>query len=194
MANGIIDTAMAGHLSAKDLAAVAIGASVFYTVYIGLMGALQAISPIVAQHFGGNRPLDAGETWRQGQWMALALLLATLYIIDIYDERQIVQDPRIDTAKNVIIGISLVLTVIGFLIYVGEKKLDYKGKFDYGTLLLGTTKCQGTPNIRAYGDSLNAAFFMTAKTQMGGYGHDGLPMPPISHSFTGSFNGSSTAS
>jgi multidrug resistance protein, MATE family len=74
MANGIIDTAMAGHLSANDLAAVAIGASVFYTVYIGLMGALQAISPIVAQHFGGNRPLDAGETWRQGQWMALALL------------------------------------------------------------------------------------------------------------------------
>ena len=57
MANGIIDTAMAGHLSATDLAAVAIGASVFYTVYVGLMGALQAMSPVAAQHFGDPRRL-----------------------------------------------------------------------------------------------------------------------------------------
>lgn len=121
-------------------------------------------------------------------WMALVLLLGTLYIMDIYDERQIVQDPRLGMVKNGIIGLSLVLTLFGFLIYVGEKKLDYKSKFDYGTLLLGTTKCQGTPNNRAYGDSLHAAFFMTptsSSKQMGGAYGDGIPPPPTSASFNG---------
>ena len=73
MAHGIIDTAMAGHLSARDLAAVAIGSSVYYMVYVGLMGALQAISPVAAQHFGAGRLHAVGDTWRQGQWMAVLL-------------------------------------------------------------------------------------------------------------------------
>lgn len=75
MANGIIDTAMAGQRSAADLAAVAIGSSVYYIVYVGLMGAMQAISPIAAQHYGAGRMHAVGDTWRQGQWMALILLV-----------------------------------------------------------------------------------------------------------------------
>jgi MATE family multidrug resistance protein len=75
MANGIIDNVMAGHLSSQDLAAVAIGSSIYYTVFVGLMGTLQAISPVAAQHFGGGRSLAVGETWRQGQWLAATLLL-----------------------------------------------------------------------------------------------------------------------
>jgi MATE family multidrug resistance protein len=75
MANGIIDTAMAGNRSAFDLASVAIGSSIYFVVYVGLMGALQSISPMAAQHYGGDRPHAVGETWRQGQWMALILLV-----------------------------------------------------------------------------------------------------------------------
>jgi MATE family multidrug resistance protein len=75
MVNGIIDTAMAGQRSATDLAAVAIGSSVYYIVYVGLMGAMQSISPIAAQHYGAGRMHAVGETWRQGQWMALVLLV-----------------------------------------------------------------------------------------------------------------------
>jgi MATE family multidrug resistance protein len=75
MAHGIIDTAMAGHLSARDLAAVAIGSSVYYVVYVGLMGALQAISPVAAQHYGAGRLHAVGDTWRQGQWMAMILFV-----------------------------------------------------------------------------------------------------------------------
>ena len=75
MANGIIDNVMAGHLSAADLAAVAIGSSVYYVVFVGLMGTLSAISPVAAQHFGAGRLHAVGDAWRQGQWLALALLL-----------------------------------------------------------------------------------------------------------------------
>lgn len=75
MANGIIDTLMAGHLSAGDLASVAIGSSVYYVVFVGLMGTVQAISPVAAQHFGARRMREVGETWRQGQWLAFAMLV-----------------------------------------------------------------------------------------------------------------------
>jgi MATE family multidrug resistance protein len=75
MANGIVDNVMAGHLSAADLASVAIGSSVYYVVFVGLMGTIQAISPVAAQHFGAGRLHEVGETWRQGQWLALAMLV-----------------------------------------------------------------------------------------------------------------------
>jgi MATE family multidrug resistance protein len=74
-ANGVIDNVMAGHLSAHDLAAVAIGSSVYFVVFVGLMGTLQAISPVAAQHFGAGRMHAVGDTWRQGQWLAAALLV-----------------------------------------------------------------------------------------------------------------------
>ena len=57
--NGTIDTVMAGRLSATDLAAVAIGSSIYITIYIGFMGVLQALSPIAGHHFGARR-------WRSG--------------------------------------------------------------------------------------------------------------------------------
>jgi len=75
MANGIIDNVMAGHLSPRDLASVAIGSSVYYVVFVGLMGTIQAISPVAAQQFGAGRMREVGETWRQGQWLAIAMLV-----------------------------------------------------------------------------------------------------------------------
>ena len=78
VANGVIDNVMAGHLSARDLASVAIGSSVYYMVFVGLMGTMQAISPVAAQHHGAGRWHAVGETWRQGQWLAAALLLPGL--------------------------------------------------------------------------------------------------------------------
>ena len=95
-------------------------------------------------------------------WFGLIFLLGCLYMIDLYEERQKKEDPRVarflTTANNVILGASLFLTLVGFLIYVGEKKLDYKGKFSYSTLLLSTPSCKLTPNIQPYWTSLKAAF------------------------------------
>jgi len=38
IASGVLDTVMAGRYAAVDLAAVGIGASVYFSVFIGLMG------------------------------------------------------------------------------------------------------------------------------------------------------------
>jgi len=73
IAFGVLDTAMTGHASAADLAAMALSVSVYITVFVGLMGVVHALIPILAQHFGGGRLDEVGRTWGQGVWMALGL-------------------------------------------------------------------------------------------------------------------------
>ena len=70
---GVLDTAMTGHASAIDLAAMALAASIYITVFVGLMGVLHALIPTIAQHFGAGRMEDVGRTWGQGVWLALGL-------------------------------------------------------------------------------------------------------------------------
>ncbi|WP_459614676.1 MATE family efflux transporter [Bordetella sp. 2513F-2] len=82
IAFGVLDTAMTGHASARDLAAMSLAASVYITVFVGLMGVVHALIPILAQHFGARRHEAVGETWGQGVWLALGLAVvgATLML------------------------------------------------------------------------------------------------------------------
>jgi MATE family, multidrug efflux pump len=88
MAFAVVDTVLTGHASAVDLATMGLGLSVYSTVFVGLMGAVSALNPIVAQHFGGGRLAAIGATYVQGLWMALflsalgvlPLLFATLWL------------------------------------------------------------------------------------------------------------------
>ena len=82
MANGVIDTVMAGRVSAVDQAAVGIGMSVFFSVFVPLMGVLLAVPPIIAQHYGARDDLAVGEDVRQGFW--LTLILAPIVFLLLY--------------------------------------------------------------------------------------------------------------
>ena len=73
--NGLIDTLMAGRLSALDLAAVGIGFSVFATIFVTLAGVLLALTPSVAHLFGAGRHEEIGAEVRQAAWLGLALLV-----------------------------------------------------------------------------------------------------------------------
>ncbi|MDP2795197.1 MAG: MATE family efflux transporter [Sulfurisoma sp.] len=73
MANAVIDTLMAGHISAEDLAGVGIGAAIYVTVFVTLMGVLLALTPTVAHLHGAGRYAEIGEEVRQSGWLALAL-------------------------------------------------------------------------------------------------------------------------
>ncbi|WP_448875186.1 MATE family efflux transporter [Desulfobulbus propionicus] len=55
-AMGFVDTVMAGRFSSVDLAAVAVGSSIFFPVYLFLIGLQNAVTPLVAQAHGrGDR-------------------------------------------------------------------------------------------------------------------------------------------
>ena len=76
IANGVIDTAMTSRFSATDLAALALGTSIYISVFVGLNGVLAAISPVIGQLFGAARFDDIGAEVKQGAWLALFLTLA----------------------------------------------------------------------------------------------------------------------
>jgi MATE family multidrug resistance protein len=71
MAMGVVDTVMAGRLSAADLAGVALGGSVLWPVMLLLMGVLQAVTPTVSQFNGARSYGEVGEVIRQALWMAM---------------------------------------------------------------------------------------------------------------------------
>ena len=70
---GVLDTAMTGHASPTDLAAMALSASIYITIFVGLMGVVHALIPILAQHFGAGSNAEVGRSWGQGVWLALGL-------------------------------------------------------------------------------------------------------------------------
>lgn len=46
---------MAGHLGPTDLAGVAIGIAVSISIFVGLVGIMQGLSPIAAHHLGAGK-------------------------------------------------------------------------------------------------------------------------------------------
>jgi MATE family multidrug resistance protein len=78
MANSVIDTIMAGRYGTLDLAAVGIGSSIYFSVFVALMGVLLALTPIAAHMHGAGRHADIGEELRQSAWLAAALALIAL--------------------------------------------------------------------------------------------------------------------
>ncbi len=70
-----IDTAVLGHVSPVDLAAVAIGSGIHVSVVFALVGVLQAVGPVVAQLHGARRDGEVAGVLQQGFWLALLLAL-----------------------------------------------------------------------------------------------------------------------
>jgi MATE family multidrug resistance protein len=75
LAFSTIDTMLVGRHSALDLAALAVGSAAYITVFIGFMGVVLAVGPIVGQLYGARQFPEAGNELHQAVWIALALSL-----------------------------------------------------------------------------------------------------------------------
>lgn len=85
MLYGVVDTVLTGHASALDLAAVGLGTAVYSTVFVTLLGVLNALNPIIAQHHGARRDTAIGVSYVQGLWLA-GLLSAAGGLVLAYPE------------------------------------------------------------------------------------------------------------
>lgn len=81
MANSVIDTAMAGRLSALDLAAVGIGGAIMGTVVVSLISVLLALPPIVAHLYGAGERAAIGRELHQSVWIGLVLALVAILLL-----------------------------------------------------------------------------------------------------------------
>jgi MATE family multidrug resistance protein len=76
MAFGVTDTIVAGRYSQQALAALSVGAAVYITVFVALMGVLQALLPVWAELHGARRHVDVGRSVRQALYLALMAAFA----------------------------------------------------------------------------------------------------------------------
>lgn len=80
-AMGFVDTTMAGQVSAADLAAIALGSSLWIPVLLLLRGIIMALTPVVAFHRGADKLSRVSVESFQMVWIALiasAVLIAYL--------------------------------------------------------------------------------------------------------------------
>lgn len=77
---GTVDAIMAGRLGARELAAVAVGSNLFFLLLVFFMGLFMAVSPIVAQRYGGGRAASETGAFLRGA-MVLALLGGVAWIV-----------------------------------------------------------------------------------------------------------------
>ncbi|MFB9885052.1 MATE family efflux transporter [Balneatrix alpica] len=77
-----VDTLMAGAVSPQDLAAVALGSSIWVPLFLLIIGTLMATTPNVAQLFGAERHGDIAPLVRQALWLGLGLgCLGSLFLL-----------------------------------------------------------------------------------------------------------------
>jgi multidrug resistance protein, MATE family len=81
MSMAVLDTIMAGRVSAADLAGVALGGNVLWPVLLLLNGTLMALTPTIAQLHGGGHTRDVGEVVRQGVWVALIIAVLAVALV-----------------------------------------------------------------------------------------------------------------
>jgi MATE family multidrug resistance protein len=73
---GVADVAMTGHVSADELAAVSLGASVWSIVLVTVMGVMMAINTVVAHEMGAGRTDQIPHSVRAALWKGLIVGLA----------------------------------------------------------------------------------------------------------------------
>lgn len=79
MAFGVTDTIVAGRYSQQALAALSVGAAVYITVFVALMGVLQALLPTWAELHGAGRPAAVGRSVRQALYLAMLAVVAGVF-------------------------------------------------------------------------------------------------------------------
>lgn len=95
-------------------------------------------------------------------WIALIMTFAALYGIDLITSK--IENPSTETETLItqvnmgLIVFAVGLTLVGFIAYMGEKKLEYGRSFDYVTFLLGTESCKGTLSHTPFLKAVGAAF------------------------------------
>ncbi len=101
MAYAVIDTIMAGRFATDDLAAVGIGASIYFSVFVALMGVLLAVSPIVGQLLGASRLAEIGEQVRQAMWLAVTLAVLSVFLFRFPEPFLALSSPSPEVAAKV---------------------------------------------------------------------------------------------
>lgn len=90
------------------------------------------------------------------------ITLAVMYVLtlkkkDYSSEENNDSIAWIDQTNYLLSIFFIISSIVGFLVYMGEKKIEYKNKFDYLTFIFGKPSCRGfSPKTKFLGSFLAA--------------------------------------
>lgn len=100
---------MSGRYNSSDLAAVAIGSSIWNPVFIGLSGILLAVSPIAAQQLGERKNKEVSSTVANGIYLSvvigLLVILLGFFLLDPILHIMHLSKKVEETAHNYLVGL-----------------------------------------------------------------------------------------
>jgi multidrug resistance protein, MATE family len=79
--SGVVDTVVAGRYSDEALAALSVASALNISVIVSLIGVLNVLLPIYAEHRGAKRFAEVGRTLHQGLYLAAALSVVAVVIL-----------------------------------------------------------------------------------------------------------------
>ena len=102
-------------------------------------------------------------------WLIVFFISSMIYVLELhkndYDKDETkerlylfktVKD--ITRVQSVLVKASILLTIIGFLVYMGEKKYEYKNKFNYITFVFGKSECKNFTHNKSLVNSVKHIF------------------------------------
>ena len=81
MAFGVADTLIAGRFSDSALAALSVGAALYISVYVALLGIVQALLPIWAEMLGARQHEAVGRSLRQSLYLCGFITVAGMLVL-----------------------------------------------------------------------------------------------------------------
>jgi MATE family multidrug resistance protein len=81
MAFGLADTVVAGRYADSALAALSVGSAVFISVFVALLGVMQALLPVWAELHGSGRQAQVGVSVRQSLYLCAVTIVTGLLIL-----------------------------------------------------------------------------------------------------------------
>ncbi|AWX13422.1 MATE family efflux transporter [Mergibacter septicus] len=118
---GVIDVIMAGRVSAKDMAAISIGTSIYFPLILFGQGLLLALPPTISYLNGAGKRAEIAHQVRQGLWIAILISIPLFliiyhshFIIDLMKMDQTLATISADYLKFMAFGIFPYLIAITF--------------------------------------------------------------------------------
>ena len=91
-------------------------------------------------------------------WIPFLLMIGGIYILSIFKDYYITEEitegtpgkmETIDKIQNYLLIGSIITLVVGFIYYIGEKKIEYGKDFSYYTFMIGNPTCRiNNPKIK----------------------------------------------
>jgi len=102
-------------------------------------------------------------------FIPIVCVLCAAYLLSIYidkrfekvkqnDETTLISEDQFNIVKNILYYVAILITIVGFLLFYGQQKVNLGKEFSFKNFILGRPFCNFKHSSVPYADSLKALF------------------------------------